>query len=265
MDENSRQECGKILQNKFGQYFFVCQTCFCEFLSLEAFIQHRRITHGAKKQHQAKEHGGRKLLNPQQTSGQQSTGKFVKEKNRSIGITKFHKAAPSHTSVTQSTSINPSAGTSHTSSSIENGGTIMTGIYKCENCLDKFTTLLDFAIHEEKCRKNRFNCDYCSKTFVTASGLRLHIHNHHKSSLPFSCTVCPKGFNKRYELTLHRRKHENNMQVGCPFCEKIFLSAYEKENHVKRRHPFATYQCKDCLYETKYEAVLRRHHSKMHG
>lgn len=265
MDENSRQECGKILQNKFGQYFFVCQTCFCEHLSLESFIQHRTIMHGEQQHQEGKKHGARKLPYPQQTSGQISTKTFVKEKNRLVGITQFHNAAPSHTSVTQSTSINPSVGTSHTSSNIENGGAIMPGKYKCDNCLDKFTTSLDFALHKEKCQKSGFNCDYCSKTFVTASGLRLHIHNRQKSSLPFSCTVCPKSFNERYELTLHRRKHENNMQVGCPFCEKTFLSAYEKENHVKRRHPFSTYQCKDCLYETRYEAVLRRHHLVMHA
>lgn len=254
-----RQDPAKPIWTK---YFLICQTCFCEFLSLELFMRHQSTVHLAKHppdlQHRTKEHGARKL--PQR---QQSIGVSFKDKIRLVGST---DAVPSRPKATQSTSINPSTAASLKPSSVsEKEDKIWTGKYKCDNCLVKFSTLVDFDSHRETCPKGRrLQCDYCETTFMSTKGLRIHTHNFHKSSLPFICSVCPKGFNRRYELTLHQRLHDKNKSVGCNFCELKFLSAYEKENHVKLRHPFASYQCKYCLYENKNKAALRRHQAMAH-
>lgn len=43
--ENRRLECGKILQNHNGQYFFVCSTCDLEFVTLSSFLEHHTNGH----------------------------------------------------------------------------------------------------------------------------------------------------------------------------------------------------------------------------
>lgn len=43
--ENFRTEQGIILQNKNGQYFFVCSKCNLEFVSLESFLTHQKNMH----------------------------------------------------------------------------------------------------------------------------------------------------------------------------------------------------------------------------
>ncbi|KAG4078173.1 hypothetical protein HA402_002225 [Bradysia odoriphaga] len=44
---NPRVECGKILQNRNGQYFFVCSTCELEFVTLSSFLSHQNDGHEA--------------------------------------------------------------------------------------------------------------------------------------------------------------------------------------------------------------------------
>ncbi|XP_037049078.1 uncharacterized protein LOC119083459 [Bradysia coprophila] len=45
--KNPRVECGKILQNCTGQYFFVCSTCELEFVTLSSFLSHQNDGHEA--------------------------------------------------------------------------------------------------------------------------------------------------------------------------------------------------------------------------
>lgn len=239
MEQYHRIECGKILRNKVGQLFFACQTCYYEFHSLDLLMQHQTSAHGVD----------------QMPDLQQSPEIFPKETNQSF-------------EETQNVDISPSSSSSHVCSahvSQTNDEIILPGKYRCSKCLLKFNSLDALDSHNEKCpSKSRIKCDYCSRTFSTVKGSRLHMHSHHESKLPFVCTVCPKSFNHRYELTLHRQKHAKNQLVACYICGENFLSEYERERHIKHRHPFATYQCKDCVYETKYEGVLRRHQVTKH-
>lgn len=46
--QNPRVECGKILQNHNGQYFFVCSTCELEFVTLSSFLNHQNDAHDTK-------------------------------------------------------------------------------------------------------------------------------------------------------------------------------------------------------------------------
>lgn len=250
MDQYRRLECGKILQNHVGQLFLICQTCHFECLSIESFTQHQTAAHGRQ----------------QVPESQQPPGTSVKGKNRPIGIgrTNVYKAVPNRTSATQVQSSVGRVGISQ--SSAKNEETILSGKYKCGNCLQKFNTLVDLDSHKHgNCQpKKEMKCDYCPKTVETITGLRSHIRVHHESHLPFPCSICPRSFNQRLELTIHKRKHANNAVSLCDFCEQEFRSEYEKRNHMKRFHPFAKFQCTNCLYECKYEAGLRRHQQIVH-
>lgn len=43
-----RDECGKIMQNRNGQYFFVCSKCDLEFVTLWSFLDHLNDSHDSK-------------------------------------------------------------------------------------------------------------------------------------------------------------------------------------------------------------------------
>lgn len=45
IERNAR---GKIFQNDNGQYFFVCDTCLYEFITIESFENHQKIAHRFK-------------------------------------------------------------------------------------------------------------------------------------------------------------------------------------------------------------------------
>lgn len=142
---------------------------------------------------------------------------------------------------------------------------LLPGKYRCKNCIRTFNSLIDFDSHAENCMlKQKIECDYCPKTFETTNGLRLHIRKNHQSKLPHLCHVCPKSFNHRQDLKEHSLQHSSNRMIRCEFCGRRLLSAYEKENHIKRCHPHAVYECKFCSYKCKTDATLRIHESNKH-
>jgi hypothetical protein len=71
--------------------------------------------------------------------------------------------------------------------------------------------------HEE--RERKFVCDFpgCDKSYLDATGLRVHKVLHSDDTHPFPCTVCSKRFVKKKALTAHMISHsEDTKPFKCP-------------------------------------------------
>lgn len=292
MDQNRRIECGKIKQSRIGQLFFVCQTCFLEYVSLESFTLHRIEAHGGNQSpglHQSsgmfdERAGPQKLVWSSRSRSSSQIARpsdedvlelYASSENEECNSPCATPTARSNDNIKQSNPSRDKCEETLPNCATSSGGTsklspsgeavILRKKFKCSFCLRKFNTLIDFDSHKAtgQCKlKIRINCNYCDKTFVSAAGLRYHIHRHHKSALPYACSVCPKSFNRRIELMIHRKNHNKNAEFKCKFCDKRCLSEYEKINHVRQCHQI--FQCDECLFESKYEAVVRRHQVTHH-
>ncbi|KAG4072366.1 hypothetical protein HA402_004298 [Bradysia odoriphaga] len=237
----------------------------------EARLQSSRQTHGAVKVqqeitygaiplqplHRIARHGAVKLQPLQQTIERTLT-----EKKHPLVVIKR-----SDPSVTQITSPKKSAPISLYSSGSDkmsfSGKLLGNKLPQVETqCRKEF----DAEIHRDTCKpKVRVKCDYCSSTYLTASGLRMHMHRYHKLNIPFLCDACPKAFNMPSELTMHRHTHGIERNILCDFCDKRFLTKYERSNHMKYDHPNDKYRCTLCFFDSKLLGVVRRHESFAHG
>ena len=122
-------------------------------------------------------------------------------------------------------------------------------VYQCDKCELKFYRLYNLKIHKRTQHKElagcSFQCDICSKTFISKSRLEEHM-NTHTGAKPFICDKCGKGF----QNDSNRRNHFKNAHkdakdfftthrdkmFACDICEKNFMSDNQKKGHMKRYH-----------------------------
>jgi hypothetical protein len=56
---------------------------------------------------------------------------------------------------------------------------------------------------------SKYQCNVCEKTYSRANSLNTHQLREHAKERPFTCTVCGKGFVRRYELERHEGIHRS--------------------------------------------------------
>ncbi|XP_059051260.1 uncharacterized protein LOC131846056 [Achroia grisella] len=96
-------------------------------------------------------------------------------------------------------------------------------------------------------------CDFCNKTFIRPSQLRLHLNIHYMER-PFRCSVCAVSFRTRGHLQKHERSgsHHNKVSMTSTFGAATSFNP----------RPF---RCSDCNIAFRIHGHLAKHlRSKMH-
>ncbi|XP_076678530.1 uncharacterized protein LOC143374339 isoform X2 [Andrena cerasifolii] len=104
----------------------------------------------------------------------------------------------------------------------------------------------------------RYLCDVCSKTFVSESGLRLHLKSH-VGAMPHLCRYCGKGFVFPSYVKRHEATHTGEKRFACEFCSARFASANGLRFHSRWHTGEANYRCKTCG-----KAFIRGKYLKQH-
>ncbi|CAL8098744.1 unnamed protein product [Orchesella dallaii] len=117
-------------------------------------------------------------------------------------------------------------------------------------------------------KENIWECNICSKTFVTAYRLRDHvkkIHNNMNSTTPVSCIMCEKTFSTNGTLKIHLQCHTRERPLSCFQCEKTFPGyGGALQRHVERAHTkIKLHYCELCgngfVNSSSLQEHLRRH------
>ena len=115
--------------------------------------------------------------------------------------------------------------------------------------------------HEEKCYK----CDNCDYAAHFESELNAHKVVHRKQPL-FQCMVknCGKWFRRKWELTMHVRKHTSET-LKCDVCDfTTNLNKHLKE-HKHKHSDDCPYICTICNKGFRYRSGLKRHFDSEHN
>lgn len=84
----------------------------------------------------------------------------------------------------------------------------------------------------------------------------------------FVCTVCQRGFSRRYNLGTHIKTHNKNRSkpFGCHLCTKSFDRKHDCERHVSTVHMGERlFTCKPCNVSFSRRDALSRHQAQKHA
>ena len=164
--------------------------------------------------------------------------------------------------------------------------------YDCPLC-DKIYARKDnlqmhmMAVHEGK----KFQCTYefCKREFSNKKILKEHIREH-KGDFPYKCEICNRGFFQSSFYNAHMNSHygikafkcglcgnqyahssdlsrhvqtcgQEEMQLQCPQCDKVFKSERRVKEHVRYVHDkrFKKYLCSLCGKVCGSKSRLQKH------
>ncbi|XP_033231853.1 zinc finger protein 493-like [Belonocnema kinseyi] len=116
--------------------------------------------------------------------------------------------------------------------------------FNCEFCEyksnRKVLLLTHIASHHSQALKSRYNCDKCSRTFVTLYGLNQHKHSEHAIiKLIFVCDLCGYKSNEKANLIKHmsaRHMQISNSRHKCEKCYRSYASSYGLYKHKRLEH-----------------------------
>lgn len=81
--------------------------------------------------------------------------------------------------------------------------------FQCKNCCFGFSNQSKWKLHENKCKKRRYECHLCEDISSHKFNLKLHMRSKHTGETPFCCTNCPERFHGNASLVRHMKRHHN--------------------------------------------------------
>ncbi|XP_045184300.2 zinc finger protein 271-like [Mercenaria mercenaria] len=111
---------------------------------------------------------------------------------------------------------------------------------------------------------NANRCDICQRTFSSHCHLRRHMVLH-SSKLPYTCTMCSKGFARKDALRLHTSSvHFGKKAYECDTCKKRFVTSCNLEEHRLRHSSVRNFPCSTCGKRSKTKSDLAKHIKRKH-
>lgn len=157
--------------------------------------------------------------------------------------------------------------------------------YLCEDCGKQLSSSFQLKNHQRTHTGEKpYICDSCGKSFISTSSLKNHLRKVHdiknpkltyhyaKSGRPkipkppgltFNCEICNKEFQKRKNLSSHRRLHFPKRHF-CEFCQKGFHKKTNLTLHLNIHLGRKPYVCRFCQKSFCAKSNLTSH-EKIHS
>ncbi|KAK7114546.1 uncharacterized protein [Littorina saxatilis] len=132
--------------------------------------------------------------------------------------------------------------------------------YQCEACSKSYSTFSGLSKHKQfHCSaqvKKEFSCKYCDKTYVSLGALKMHIRTH---TLPCKCNVCGKAFSRPWLLQGHLRTHTGEKPFSCQHCARAFADRSNLRAHLQTHSDVKKYSCRHCSKTFSRMSLLLKH------
>ena len=83
-------------------------------------------------------------------------------------------------------------------------------------------------------------------------------------TLPFKCTFCTRGFNRKDCWKKHERSHTGEKPYRCRFCMDMFACTTARARHECKVHQGEKYYCEECKQEFPSKQMYNSHMKGSH-
>ncbi|XP_067000346.2 zinc finger protein 652 [Anabrus simplex] len=133
------------------------------------------------------------------------------------------------------------------------------GCFNCDICSRRFMTKLSYKRHmDTHGGKKGAVCDMCGKTFSRTDYLQKHYMTHN-GNRPFTCLQCPRKFISSSQLKVHEKTHSGVKEHICDMCNKAFSRGDKLKEHMLRHLNIKRFQCSYCKRYYAEKRDLTKH------
>lgn len=137
--------------------------------------------------------------------------------------------------------------------------------FKCEHCEQSFPSQGKLARHLTAHAGNRpYPCRICTKSYLLSHHLTRHMRSHKEVALDsYKCHECNETFNDRDKLILHSANHAAD-NLKCPLCKEQFYNLNDVTEHINQHTEGEQYACEFCDLIFLTEEQLQEHSDTQH-
>lgn len=147
-------------------------------------------------------------------------------------------------------------------------GSEMKRIYRCVLCKFKAKWKRRMEIHVdchfEKKNEQTYQCQICSKLYLSHASLRKHKKTH-AGVRPHVCGICGSSFVFRSYLNSHLRTHNTEKAFQCTFCSLQFVTRSGLKRHERIHTGEKPYKCLLCNHRSARSDGIDRHYINVHS
>ncbi|XP_050092990.1 zinc finger protein 77-like isoform X5 [Anopheles aquasalis] len=109
--------------------------------------------------------------------------------------------------------------------------------YQCEICLKIFKHPSSRIDHKRRIHlaERKHECQICQKKFKDPYTLKLH-GRVHSANTPYACSQCPKQFKSAFAQKTHEITH-SGIDFPCTICPKVYRYKSQLSIHYRKCHP----------------------------
>ncbi|XP_050092987.1 zinc finger protein 77-like isoform X2 [Anopheles aquasalis] len=109
--------------------------------------------------------------------------------------------------------------------------------YQCEVCLKIFKHPSNRRDHIRRMHigELKYECQICQKKFKDPYTLKLH-GRVHSANTPYACSQCPKQFKSAFAQKTHEITH-SGIDFPCTICPKVYRYKSQLSIHYRKCHP----------------------------
>lgn len=156
-------------------------------------------------------------------------------------------------------------------------------LLECEICHKLFRSIQRLESHT-KCvhGPKKYECVPCGLAFAYQSHYDVHLQTdgHAKKTPPIEafeasvsnkeiqCIECDVYFTRKAQLYTHNTRRHKPRKYACPTCQKLYVTRYELNRHVKTLHNTTgdrPFECDICHKTFKLKYIADEHKKRVHG